>query len=133
MQTVNIANKTKATVVGTRITVANTPMTRLVGLLGRRHLDANCGMLISPSSGVHTFGMLFPIDVVALDKQDRVLALWPDMRPWRMSGVSFKTHSILELPVGQIARSGLEVGDHLESTVIIPSPRTRDGSAANAK
>lgn len=114
MKTVIIANLTRATVVGTRISVADTSMTRLVGLLGRRRLEDGCGLLISPSSGVHTFGMLFPIDVVALDKRHCVVALWANLRPWRVSGISLKTHSILELPSGQIARSSLQPGDRLE-------------------
>lgn len=108
-----ILNKTRATVVGTRIAVADTFHTRLVGLLGRRHMEAGSGLLIQPSSGIHTFGMLFPIDVVALDRQLRVRALWPNLRPWRISGVSWNTHAILELPSGAILRSHLGVGDQL--------------------
>ncbi len=60
---------TRATTVGTRITIADTSLTRLIGLMGRRRLDAGCGLLIRPSSGIHTFGMLFSIDVVALDRE----------------------------------------------------------------
>jgi uncharacterized membrane protein (UPF0127 family) len=110
----NLRNITRATTVGTRITIADTSLTRLLGLLGKRRLDAGCGLLIRPSSGVHTFGMLFSIDVVALSKNLQVLKLWPRLAPFRMTSVSLKTHSMLELPAGQIADCGMKVGDQLE-------------------
>ena len=62
-------NRTKANTIGTQIAVAETSLTRLVGLAGRRRLDAGCGLLIRPSSGIHTFGMLFAIDVIALSRE----------------------------------------------------------------
>jgi uncharacterized membrane protein (UPF0127 family) len=110
----NLRNMTRATTVGTRITIADTSLRRLLGLLGKRRLDAGCGLLIRPSSGVHTFGMLFSIDVVALSKNLQVLKVWPRMAPFRMTSVSLKTHSILELPAGQISHCRIKVGDQLE-------------------
>ena len=112
--TMNLRNITRATTVGTRITIADTSLRRLIGLLGKRRLDAGCGLLIRPSSGVHTFGMLFSIDVVALSKNLQVLKLWPRLAPFRVTSVSLKTHSILELPAGQISDCGIKVGDQLE-------------------
>ncbi|HWF67303.1 MAG TPA: DUF192 domain-containing protein [Acidobacteriaceae bacterium] len=114
MKQVSIHNKSRSTLVGKRISVADTFLTRLVGLLGRRRLEPGAGLLIQPSSGVHTFGMLFPIDVVALDRQHRVYAVWPNLRPWRLSGVSWKIASIIELPVGTIERCDVEHGDQME-------------------
>ncbi|MGH9616656.1 MAG: DUF192 domain-containing protein [Acidobacteriaceae bacterium] len=114
MKQVTIKNKTRATAIGTRIAVADTFLRRLIGLLGRRRLDPDAGLWIVPSSGVHTFGMLFPIDVVALDRQRRVYAVWPNLRPWRISGVSWKIHSVIELPAGSIQRRGIRPGDELE-------------------
>jgi uncharacterized protein len=109
-----LRNITKATTVGTRITVADTSLTRLIGLAGRRQLDAGCGLLIKPSSGIHTFGMLFSIDVVALSKSLQVLKLWHRLAPFRVTSINLKAHSILELPAGQIRNCQTEVGDQLE-------------------
>jgi uncharacterized membrane protein (UPF0127 family) len=121
MEHVTFRNKTRATVIGTRIAVADTFLQRLVGLLGRRRLDADAGLWIVPSSGVHTFGMLFAIDVIALDWQHRVYAVWPRLRPWRISGVSWKIHSVLELPAGTIQRGNIQPGDQME--ISNPMPR----------
>ncbi len=113
-KTMNLRNITRATTVGTRITIADTSLTRLIGLVGRRRLDSGCGLLIRPSSGIHTFGMLFSIDVVALSKSLQVLKLWHRLAPFSVTSINLKTHSILELPAGQISNSQIEVGDQLD-------------------
>jgi uncharacterized membrane protein (UPF0127 family) len=110
----NLRNITRATTVGTRITIADTFLTRLIGLVGKRRLDSGCGLLIRPSSGIHTFGMLFSIDVVALSGGLKVLKLWHRLAPFRMTSIQLRTHSILELPAGQISSCQMEVGDQLE-------------------
>ena len=110
----NLIDTTRATVVGTRIVTADTSLTRLVGLLGKRRLDAGCGLLIMPSSGIHTFGMLFSIDVVALNKNLQVMKVWHRLAPFRITSINLKTHSMLELPAGQIKNCRIEVGDQLE-------------------
>lgn len=71
--TIEIVNTTKGTTVGSAIGVAATIRSRMVGLLGEARLDPGEGLLIVPSSGVHTWGMRFPIDVVALNRHLRVL------------------------------------------------------------
>jgi uncharacterized protein len=111
---IELIDRTSATTVATRITIADTSLARLAGLMGRRGLDAGCGLLIRPSCGVHTFGMLFSIDVVALDKGLRVLKLWPRLAPFRFTSIHLKAHSFLELPAGQISDSRIKVGDQLE-------------------
>lgn len=110
----NLRDITRATTVGTRITLADTSLTRLIGLAGRRGLDSGCGLLIRPSSGIHTFGMLFSIDAVALSKDLRVLKLWRRLAPFRMTSIHLKIHSMLELPAGQIDHCRMQVGDQLE-------------------
>lgn len=114
MTLATVVNRTKNNVVGTRVELADTFVSRLVGLLGRSRLDPDCGLLIQPSSGVHTFAMRFPIDVIALDRKMRVRALWTTLAPWRTSTVHWKTQSVLELAAGRAQACRLEVGDQLE-------------------
>ena len=66
-KTVRAINRTRGTVLGECIRVADTGLSRMIGLLGERKLSSGDGLLIVPSQGVHTVGMLFPIDVVVLD------------------------------------------------------------------
>ena len=94
--------------------MAETHLSRLLGLAGRKQLCAGCGLLIRPSSGVHTFGMRFTIDVLALDKAQRVTKIWRRMQPFRMTSVNFGTCSVVELAAGEADRRQVEVGDQLE-------------------
>jgi uncharacterized membrane protein (UPF0127 family) len=111
---IELRNSTRGATIGTQITIADTSVARRVGLLGRRELSPGCGLLIRPSCGVHTFGMLFSIDAIALDKALRVLKLWPELALFRVTSLQRKAHSILELPAGRIGRCRIHVGDQLE-------------------
>ncbi len=99
--------------IGDQIAVADSSYTRFLGLMGRRSLEPGHGMLIQPSSGVHTFWMRIPIDLVALDAKQRILKLERAVKPWRIGALSRQTKSVLELPSGQIDRCHLAVGDSL--------------------
>jgi uncharacterized membrane protein (UPF0127 family) len=114
-----VTNTTRATVVGENIELADTSWKRMFGLLGRRGLDAGGGLWIKPSSGVHTFGMAFGIDVVGLDKNLKVIKLWRCLRPFRVTSISFRLGSVIELPCGVIDQSQLKIGDQLQ---IAPHP-----------
>jgi uncharacterized membrane protein (UPF0127 family) len=69
--------------------------------------------------------MRFPIDVVALDRKLLVWAVWPKLRPWRVSGVNWRIHSVIELPTGSIDRARIQCGDQLE--VLDPPHSTQGG------
>src|SRR5579871_3255105 len=113
MRLVQVKNETRGTLVGDRVVVADKSLTRLFGLLPKKGLNAGEGLWIMPSSGVHTFGMRFTIDVIGLDKQKRVIKLWSDLVPWRVTSVSTKLCSVVELPAGVIRQSGVQVGDQI--------------------
>ena len=109
-----VTNLTRGTIVGDSVEMADTSLKRIVGLLGRRGLDAGGGLWIRPSSGVHTLGMAFKIDVVGLDRDLKVVKLWRCLPPFRITSVSLKMNSVIELPCGAIAAAQTKVGDQLE-------------------
>jgi hypothetical protein len=115
-ETVAVLNTTRNTVLGEQITVAGTSMRRLVGLLGKRGLEPGTGLLIIPSQAIHTVAMRFPIDVIFLDRDWRVLHLRHTMAPYRMTGLHWKARCVLELPSGVIAQTSTMVGDQLSIT-----------------
>jgi uncharacterized protein len=96
-------------VVCERCFLAETSSARLRGLLGRSGLSSGEGMLLRPASSVHTAFMRFSIDVVFLDRADRVVKVVADLRPWRMAA-SRGARAVLELPAGEAARRGLRPG-----------------------
>jgi len=114
MRVVKVVNETRGTVIGDRVEVAETSLTRMVGLLGRRGLNAGEGLWIRPSSGVHTFGMKFAIDVIGLDKNRQVIKLWQNLVPYRISSISGRLRSVVELSAGRIAECKVELGDVLQ-------------------
>ena len=113
MREVKVVNLTRDTTIGDRIAVADTSFARIVGLLGKHGLDAGKGLWIKPSSGVHTIGMKFPIDVIGLNKSHRVVKLWRCLAPYRITSVSLKLRSVVELSPGRITECGVELGDFL--------------------
>jgi hypothetical protein len=111
-----VYNKTRETFVATEATVADSYLRRLVGLIGKTERWARLGggLWIVPSRGVHTIGMLFPIDLVFLSKEKEVVHVEEHVRPFRISAVSLRAMSVLELPPHTIYRTGTKVGDRLE-------------------
>lgn len=115
---VSVTNINRTVILCSHAAVADTFLNRLVGLLGSTMLPGGSGLLIRPSSGVHTWGMRYPIDIIALDGSDRVLGIWSHTPPWRVRGVSLKTRSILELPPGTIHTTETVPGDQLHINLV---------------
>ncbi len=108
-----VINSRNGNVLAQDCVVATSIVARAVGLLGRSSLAAGEGLLIRPCSAVHTFFMRFPIDVLFLDADGRVLRAYAPLRPWRATALVRGAKQALELPAGTIARSDTRVGDCL--------------------
>jgi uncharacterized protein len=111
---VPVINLTKKTWLATKVRKADNFVTRLIGLLKRKHLGPEEALWLMPSKGIHTIGMKFPIDVVFLNKDHYVLGIVSGMMPYRVSAVHLRGYSVLELPSGTLKKSRTEVGDQLE-------------------
>ncbi len=111
-----VRNLRSQSVIASEVEVAATHLRRLVGLLGRTRKWATPGnaLWIRPSKGIHTFGMLFPIDVIFLDGELRVVYLQENVRPFRISAIRREALNVLELPALTINGTGTRVGDQLE-------------------
>jgi uncharacterized protein len=106
-------NTTRGTILADRADIADTSAKRRQGLLKHSALAPGEGLWIVPCEGVHTFLMKFPIDVVFLSKQRKVLKIRANMGRRRIS-MSLRAHSVLELPAGRAAETGTQKGDQLE-------------------
>jgi uncharacterized protein len=82
------------------------------GLLGRDGLRAGEGLLIRPTSAIHTFFMRFAIDVVFIDRAGVVQKVVSALRPWRFAG-NRGARCALELRAGEAAALGIRPGDEL--------------------
>jgi uncharacterized protein len=108
-----LVNATKNTVVSERCSFANSVLKRMVGLLNRKALAAGEGLLIDRCYGIHTVGMRFPIDVVFLDRDLRVLRAVGALRPWRACAVR-KAIYVLELSAGSVEHTRTQAGDQIQ-------------------
>ena len=99
-------------VVCERLLVAARPLRRMIGLLGRASLPEDEGILLRPAGSIHTFFMRFPIDVVFLDKEHRVVGIDAALPPWRTTRRR-GAKVVVELAAGECERRGLQVGDGL--------------------
>ena len=108
-----VENTTRTALLVERLMLALGPLGRLRGLLGRPALEPGEGMLLRPCRQVHTFFMTFPIDVLFLDRDGVVVALTPDLSPWRASPLCGAAYGVLELLSGEAQRTGTEVNDRL--------------------
>jgi hypothetical protein len=99
-------------VLGTAVELADSPWRRMLGLLGRSGLPLGGGMRFEPASSLHMLFMRFSIDVVYVDREERVVKLVSDLEPWRFTAAR-GARSAYELPAGTISRVGVEVGDQL--------------------
>ena len=99
-------NASLNTVIADRVGVADTRATRAVGLLSRTGLEPGEALWIVPSRGVHTWGMRFTIDVLALDEAASSSTACRTCSPWRLRLPRRGTAGVLELPAGTLAGVG---------------------------
>lgn len=112
-RTLLVENETHPALLVDKGRIADNFFTRLRGLIGVHELAPGDGLWIKPCSSIHCMFMSIPIDVLYLDKEQRVVGLDRNVRPWRMGHFYRKVHSVVELPVGVIDSTPLVVGDQL--------------------
>lgn len=110
MAVAKVWNRTRDELIADRAAIANTSELRRRGLLKHERLTDGEGLWIVPCEGVHTFGMKFPIDVVFLGRDKKVLKVRRKMNRARIS-LCLRAHSVLELAAGA---ARVEPGDQLE-------------------
>lgn len=96
-----------------RVKWADSWLGRLVGLLGAKSIADDQAVWLRPCGSIHTVGMRFAIDVVFLSRQNRVIAIVPNVRPYRICIAQSGTYSVLELAAGRAAQIGLTPGEDL--------------------
>ncbi len=76
---------------------ANHFWSRLRGLLGKKILPLDQGLLIEPCNSVHSLGMKFSIAVIYLSKDNQILHLIPELAPGKLGPVIRGSSRVLEL------------------------------------
>jgi uncharacterized membrane protein (UPF0127 family) len=113
MKTYCVYNQTRECFLSLSVAPADTTFARLKGLIGRLKLRVDEGLWIVPSCGVHTVGVLFPLDLVYLDDHHRVVHLIEHFPRFRIAPLRTQASSVLELPTHTIYSSQTQPGDQL--------------------
>ena len=108
-----IINKTKGTILADNAIVADSLLSRMKGLLGRQNFIMGEALVIKPCNCVHSFFMHFPIDVLFIDSNNRIIGIKRYFNPWRVSPIYLNGKSVVELPCGVVAKSGTATGDEI--------------------
>ncbi len=106
----SLFDETTGVELASALELADTPVTRMIGLLGRSGLQQGQGMRFEPGGSIHTMFMRFSIDVIFLDGDDRVLKLVHSLRPWRFARAG-GTRALVELPAGTLEKLDIHPGD----------------------
>ncbi|MSO96123.1 MAG: DUF192 domain-containing protein [Thermoleophilia bacterium] len=112
------------------VTVADSTLRRVYGLLGRRTLPAGEGMTLRPAWSIHTAFMRFPIDVVFIDADQGVMRVEHNLRPFK-TATCRGAREVVELAAGECERRGVEAGERIAwaSRNIVNTIATRESPA----
>ena len=108
-----VYNQTRECFLSLDVTAADTIFSRLRGLIGRLKLRSDEGIWVVPSRGIHTLGLLFPLDLIYLDEHYRVIHLVEYFPSFRIAPLKTQAESVLELPTHTIYSSQTQPGDQL--------------------
>lgn len=86
---------------------------RLLGLMFQEEMPGCDGLVIDPCRSIHTFFMKFSIDVIFLNKKNKIIKIKKNFKPWGLSSIYFGAQKVLEMKKGKIG-DDLKEGDELE-------------------
>jgi uncharacterized membrane protein (UPF0127 family) len=115
---VRCTNQTRGTLIAERVRVARGPIQVILGLHLLPQLQPAEGLLLPGATMIDTTFMRYAIDLVFIDRSQRVTRLVSRMQPWRMVAGAHGGRDCLELPAGALEGTGTEPGDQLEMTPV---------------
>jgi uncharacterized protein len=108
-----IINKNNNCIIAENAFIADSPLKRVKGLLGRTELPKGEALIIRPCNSIHTIFMRFPIDVLFVDAHNTIVKIKSFLKPFRLTGIYFNTAYVVELPAGTIEESHAAEGHTL--------------------
>jgi len=107
-----VINQRTGAAIATKVKPATGVWGSFKGLMLQSSLAEGAGLLFRPARGVHTHFMRFPIDLIFLDREDRVTRVREGMVPWRWD--FSQAAALIELNAGVARGHDLRVGDRLQ-------------------
>jgi uncharacterized protein len=79
---------------------------KIQGLIGKNKPQA---LMLKTHFGIHTFGLKFPIDVLILNNENKVVSMKENLKPNRIFLWNPKYEKVIELPQGTINKKGVKI------------------------
>ena len=111
MKHVRVLNVSRGAVLAEQAELADNFWTRFMGLMGRADLPPGGGLVLKPGGGIHMWFMRIPLDVIHVDKRDRVTHVLRGIKPWRFGPLFVGGKLAIELPAG--TADATRVGDEI--------------------
>lgn len=108
-----IKHKETNLILGENIKLAEKFVDRLLGLMFIKEMKDMDGLLIKKCNSIHNCFVRFPIDVIFLNNNFRIVKIVRGFKPWRFTGIYFTANQVLELPEGTLPMT-IKEGDDLE-------------------
>jgi len=129
---VELINRSNGSKLAEQVTAVSTFYGRLRGLMFKPRLPAGHAFHLHPCRSVHTFFMKFPIDVLYLDAEHRIVGIDRHLSPGNIGGHYRGAESVVELAAGMTARTGTIVGQVVSFTTHNPKGEIINGKQAEA-
>lgn len=94
--------------------LAKTVFSRVKGLLGKKTFLPGQAIVLDPCDAVHTFFMLFPIDILFIGKDYKVVKAIASLRPNRATSICWRSRRVIELPAGTLKLTNTQSGDQIQ-------------------
>lgn len=99
------------------VDLADSFWSRFRGLMFRGNFESGEAILFDiPEArkfSIHTFFVFFPIDLVYLDENLKVVDIEEELAPWRFYSPEVKSRYLIELPGGIISDFEVRLGDKI--------------------
>ena len=97
-----------------KIKIANTFSSRFFGLMGKKNLPENCGLLLAPCKSIHMLFMRFSIDAIYIDKNFVIKKIVKNLKTWIGVSICLNAWGVVEMTAGEAERLNLKVGKTLK-------------------
>lgn len=106
-----IYNSSQNNLIADEAEVAENFFSRSVGLLSKKSMSEAEALVIKPCNSIHTFFMKFAIDVLFVNKKNEIVALYENVKPWRILPIHLTSKYVIELAAGQIEVKNICLSD----------------------
>jgi len=108
-----IRNLTKKTIIAKKPIIAVKFFQRGFGMIGKKFADFDA-MVFHNCASIHTMFMTMKIDVIFVDRENKVCEIRKELDPWKPFVSSRDAVTVIELPSGTIENSFTEKGDFID-------------------